>query len=255
MKVIIKWSIIISLLFGCYESGLQAQTIRANNLIYLTENYPPHNFIENGKLTGVSVEILQKIWGKLGLSNSVEDIKLVPWARGMVRIKKEPNIFLFGMGYSPDRKKFLNWIGPYFSHSLYLIGKKNKNFNIKSLDEAKVYEVGVVREDIGHQMILKKGFPETSLRLHNNQKSLFKKLEADRIDLICFMNDSAVKGMTKLGLNLDEYENIYEIVELKSGFGMSKKVPKEVVDDFQTALEQLIIDGSVELILKKYDLR
>ncbi len=255
MNTLIRWSIIASLLFFSCESSLQAQTIQAKDLIYLTENYPPHNFKENGKLTGVSVEILQLIWEKLNLNNQREDIKIVPWARGMDKIKNEPNIVLFGMGYSPDRLKFLNWVGPYYSHSLYLIGKKDKNYSINSLDDAKPYKVGVVREDVGHQIILKKGFPKTSLELHNNQEALFKKLDADRIDMICFMDDSAIKGMTKLGLNLADYKNLYKILELKSGFGMSKKIPEEVVDSFQSALEQLVNNGSVEVILKKYDLR
>ncbi len=255
MKTSIRWSIIICLLFICFGNALQAQTIQTKDLIYLTENYPPHNFKENGKLTGVSVEILQMMWKTLNLNNQTEDIKMVPWARGMDKIKNESNIVLFGMGYSPDRLKFLNWIGPYYSHSLYLIGKKDKNYSIHSLDDAKPYKVGVVREDVGHQIILKKGFPKTSLELHNNQEALFKKLNADRIDMICFMDDSAIKGMTKLGLNLADYENLYKILELKSGFGLSKKVPEDVVDAFQGALEQLVNNGSVDVILKKYNLR
>lgn len=255
MKKLTGMKIIFFLIMVFSVFPVYAQEPAAIDLIYLTESYPPHNYLENGRLTGVSIEILQLMWKKLGLSNTAADVKMLPWARGMARIQKEKNIVLFGMGYSAERSETLNWVGPYYAHSLFLIGKKEGKFSIHNLDDAKAFKVGVVREDVGHQILVKKGFPLSSLDLTNNADSLYRKLKAGRIDMICFMEDSAFKAMPKSGLNPDNYERLFEIFQLKSGFGFSKQVPKSVITDFQGALDAVIQDGSVASILKKYKLK
>ena len=233
---------------------LHADQVNSMDLVYLTEDYPPHNFVKNGRIVGVSVEILKLIWKELGLSNTVADIEVVPWARGMHRIMREPNIVLFGMGYSDDRAKQVNWVGPYYSHTLGLIAKRNRNISLKNLEEAQHLIIGAVREDIGHHFLVENGFPKNKLELSNNQDSLFMKLKVDRFDMISYMTDSAYKGMAESGLNQDEYVTVLSLKVFQSGFGFSKQIPPMILADFQRALDALIERGEVQAILKKYKL-
>lgn len=61
--------------------------------------------------------------------------------------------------------------------------------------------------------------------------------------------------MPKSGLNPDQYDKLFEVFQLSSGFAFSKQIAAKVIGDFQGTLEGLIQDGSVEVILKKYKLK
>jgi ABC-type amino acid transport substrate-binding protein len=172
----------------------------------------------------------------------------------MSMLRHKPNIVLFGMGYSKERAAQFHWVGSYYSYSLGLIGKKSAHHNIKSLAEAKKMTIGAVRDDLGSSLLLKMGFPQSSIELSNNQESLFLKLKNDRVDLVSYSDDAAIEGMKKAGLNFAKYEMVYEIKRLKAGFGFSKQVPQHIIDDFQHALEDLVKSGAVKKILLKHKL-
>ena len=252
LKTALSAFIALFLLLPC--NSAVSEEITTESLIYLTEKYPPHNYMENGRLKGVSIAILQLLWKKLNVPDKTSSVEMVPWARGMSMIKHKPNIVLFGMGYSEERAAQFHWVGPYYSHPLSLIGKKSAHHIIKTLKEAEKLTVGAVRDDIGDSILLKMGFPQPSLELSNNQESLFLKLKNGRIDLASYSNDAAIEGMKKAGLNPDEYEMVYEIKRLKGGFGFSKQVPQHIIDDFQHALEDLVKNGAIKKILLKYKL-
>ena len=123
--------------------------VTADDLIYLTENFPPHNFEQDGHLMGASIEILQLIWEQIGSSRSVRDIRLMPWARAIKRLENEPNIVLFGMGYSLERSKKFHWVGPYYEHSLSLIAKTRDKIKVHHIDDVKGKTIVILR--IGHR--------------------------------------------------------------------------------------------------------
>ncbi|MCP4023004.1 MAG: ABC transporter substrate-binding protein [Desulfobacteraceae bacterium] len=250
--IVLLFFLLISLTLACPAT---ADQITAKDLVYITEEYPPHNFYKEGILKGASIEILSLIWEYLGLENKVEQILILPWARGIKRLGREPNIVLFAMGYSPERAQKYHWVGAYHTHSLVFIAKKSKKIKLKTILDAQYYQVGAVREDIGHHVLAGKGFEWLNPQLSNNQKSLFLKLKRDRLDMISYMDDSAFKNMHRFGLKPQNYEIVYEVQKLKSGFGFSKKVPISVVGQFQGALDQVMANGSADHILEKYDLK
>ncbi len=228
--------------------------ISADDLIYLTENFPPHNYMKNGSIDGVSVEILELIWKKMGVSKTKSDIALVPWARGIKRLENEPNIVLFGMGFSQDRAKKFHWAGPYFSQTISLIAKKEKKIRINTIDDAKAFQIGVVREDIGQQTLLKLGFDSSKLDLSSDIDMLFRLFKYERFDLICYVENVFFDYAGRQDINGMLFETVIQIVSTNSGFGFSKKIPVSLIKQFQTALDQLKEENAIDIILKKHGL-
>ncbi len=251
-KLIIGMGIALCLISGVFVFNAVAGPVTADDLIYLTEKYPPHNFEENGELKGISVEILELIWKKMGSKMTRKDVSLVPWARGYNQVLKEKNIVLFAMGYSDERVKVLQWVGPYYAHSLVFISKKSRGLKIGSLEDSKKYKIGVIREDIGQHILAKKGFNIKELDLSSSISSMLKKLDAGRIDMICYMDDIGFVQLAGEGYNTDDFETIFNVIEMKSGFGFNKDIPKELVQQFQKYLDELVKDGTVQKILDKY---
>ena len=74
-----KTSIICTLII--FFSGINAFANEdPAKLIYLTENFPPFNYIENDELKGFSVELLKLIWKELGVKP--QKIEIYPWSVG-----------------------------------------------------------------------------------------------------------------------------------------------------------------------------
>ncbi len=77
--------------------------------IYCDEDYPVQFFDKQGRLTGMSVEIVQEIQRRLGVS---DPIQVVPWARGLDKLDHEPNTMLLTMARTPERDSRYQWVGP-----------------------------------------------------------------------------------------------------------------------------------------------
>ncbi len=235
---------------------VRAYSVAGNNnledLVYLTEQLPPHNFIQDGEIKGISVEILEIIWQRLGAKLNRSDIQLVPWARGYYYILNRDNTVLFGMGYTEERAQLLQWVGPYYSHAVSIIGRRDSPFRFDSLAGYKRLKVGVVREDIGSQVLQKNGFDPATLDQANGMQAMLKMLNAGRIDVVCYMDDIFFDNIQKLGFNPDDFAVFYPIKVFKSGYGFSKGIPAELVARFQAELNRLIADGTVARIMEKY---
>ena len=57
---------------------------------WITEEYPPLNYTENGVVTGVFVDVLAAMWNKLGIKGAASNIKVLPWARSYKLVQKVP---------------------------------------------------------------------------------------------------------------------------------------------------------------------
>ncbi len=235
--------------------ALQQARVTADDLVYLTENFPPHNFEKNNRITGASVEILEMIWQRMGCNKTDKDIEMIPWARGIKRLENEPNIVLFGMGFSVERIKKFQWVGPYYKHSFSLIAKKAEKIKIHHINDAKTFLIGVVRQDMGHQLLLKKGFAPDNLDLASDIESLFNKINYNRFKLICYTDHAFLNYIGKHHpKKLGQFEPVFQVSNMRSGFGFSKKIPASLVQQFQKTLDELLNTAVVDEILKKYGL-
>lgn len=228
----------------------------ADDLIYLTENFPPHNFEKQGRIQGASVEILELIWKKIDCKKTRSDITLMPWARAIKRLENEPNVVLFGMGFSVERIKKFNWVGPYYEHSISLIAKKDEKIKIHHINDAKTFLIGVVQEDMGHQLLLKLGFSKINIDLSSDIETLFNKINYNRFRLICYVDQAFFKYLTaNHPLKTDNFETVFQVSNMRSGFGFSKNIPDGLILQFQTALDDLKQTAAVKAILKKHHMK
>ncbi len=62
--------------FVCFV-GMVSQ-VSAESFSIMTEEYPPFNYTEDGKLTGLSSEVMAELIKRIGHPNN---IKVLPWAR------------------------------------------------------------------------------------------------------------------------------------------------------------------------------
>lgn len=82
-------------------------------------------------------------------------VKITPWADSYVRVLRNPGAALFSMTYTPKRLKFMKIIGPLVQSSVSIIALKKNKIVVKFVSALLRLMVGVMREDIGDQLVRK----------------------------------------------------------------------------------------------------
>ena len=78
-------------------------------VVIYTEDFPLHQYMENGKLIGPALNKVRRIFD---LANISYEIKVLPWPRAFNLAKKIPNSFIFSMNRTTEREAFFNWLYP-----------------------------------------------------------------------------------------------------------------------------------------------
>ncbi|MCP4346317.1 MAG: ABC transporter substrate-binding protein [Desulfobacterales bacterium] len=238
---------IISCVFFTSFSFVFAQDV--DDLIYMTENNSPANYLENGKLKGISVELLRLMWKKMGYPE--QTITVYPWARGYLHVKKTKNHVLFTMSRTKEREELFKWVGPVFTTRQILIALLDKNIKLRTIEDAKKYNIGIIIDDIAGMLLKESGFDNNRLQGVSNLRQNIRKLELDRIDLIAYSENGFYSYLKLNNLNPEKFESVYILKETKLYYAFHKDTPDSLLQKFQKALDSLHVRHME--ILKRYN--
>ena len=73
---------------------------------------PPFNYVENGTLQGLSIDLLEAITAKMGDKVSGDQVRLVPWSEGYQAALTGNHTVIFAIARQPGREKSFRWAGP-----------------------------------------------------------------------------------------------------------------------------------------------
>ena len=82
-------------------------------------------------------------------------VKITPWADSYVRVLRNLGAALFSMTYTPKRLKLMTFMGPLVQSSVSIIALKRNKIVVKFVSALLRLMVGVMREDIGDQLVRK----------------------------------------------------------------------------------------------------
>ncbi|QJB55264.1 transporter substrate-binding domain-containing protein [Pseudodesulfovibrio sp. zrk46] len=248
MKKILALAVVLVLTLGL---GTMAMASGADSINYMTEQYPPFNYDDGSKVTGISVDLLSAMLKEMGSSKSAADFKVLPWAQGYKRVQEEANTCLFAMTLTDARKPLFKWVGPFIETNISVIAKKGK-VSIGSPADLTKYKYGVIRDDIGMQMLESNGVGKGNMDITAKMESNLKKLAHDRIDAVAYEQTSTMYQIKNAGMNTGDYEVAYV---LKSGglyYAFNKSVPDAVIAEFQKALDTIKANGTHQKVLDSY---
>lgn len=84
----------------------------------VTELSPPHQTIKDGKVDGVSTQIVKATLKQAGLDSHIE---VYPWARSYYIATSVPNVLIYNIARTPERENEFHWIGPVANYRLGLV--------------------------------------------------------------------------------------------------------------------------------------
>ena len=227
---------------------------RIEGLNWITEQYPPFNFTdtESGKVTGITVDVLLEMFGRMGVKLSQASFKVYPWTRGYRLAQKQPGTALFSMTYTDERAKLFKFVGPIVPTRVSVIAKKSRGISISDPSDLEGLKIGVIRDDVGDLLLREMGIDQAGIVHKADADGIVRMLYRDRLDAIAYAED-IVRHQTRLaGLDPAECEPVYLLKASEMGYAFHRDTEQEIVDALQATLDAMRSDGTVDRIRSAY---
>lgn len=161
--------------------ALQIPLTRADTLQVLTEEFPPYNYTEQGRLTGFSTEVVRAVLQEAHIDGVFQS---QPWARAYETALHADSVLIYSIARTPQREALFKWVGMIAPTDFYLYALPQRKLQFTQLEQAKSYQIATVNEDVGEQFLISKGFQkgknlQSSVRYELN----YDKLKQGRVDL------------------------------------------------------------------------
>jgi len=222
-------------------AAASAQTITA-----VTET-TPYTYVANGRVVGSATQVVEQTLQRAGLT--AYQVHVYPWARAYELALKEPNVLIFLIARTPARERQFHWAGEIMRIQYHLYRLKSSPLDVKDLESAKAYSIGVMRDDVRQQYLRSKGFE----RLVVSAQSLdnFQKLLRGQVDLVPLTTDDAASLCQQTGFDCAGLVRVLTLDEASTGLYMaySLSTPAPVVQRTQEAFGQLKAEGQVQRLM------
>ena len=240
-----------SFLFLSLVSGSVAAS-SVDDILFMTEQYPPYNYEEDNKLQGIVVDTLVSVLRRVGSSQIRGDIKLLPWARGYKRVQSEPDTCLFSTTRTEEREHLFEWIGPVAPEAVGLIARKETGIKIESVEDIKNYKVGTIRDDIAELYLVDAGVSVDNMERVAETILNIRKMNRGRIDLWAYDQNVAMWELKRNGFDPAGYESVYELGRKNQYLACHQGTSDSVIQTLQAAIDAIKADGEYEKILDRY---
>lgn len=238
MKPVVIFCIILLSLLIPSATAINQPT-SAKDPVYITEQLPPFSYQEDGKLQGISVDLLEKMLEHMNATLNRSEIKLLPWDQGYQMALQDNNTVIFSTGRIPDREALFKWVGPISSIKVVLFALNEKHTKINSSGDLRALKIGVVKDSAEGPVVIKAGANPGNLVERNNTTQVIDMLRAGTIDAWAYPDLVGVWLADKAGLNASEYEVVYQLTkESPLYYAFNRNTSDSTVQAFQAALNQ-----------------
>ena len=212
-------------------------TPSAKDLTYITHQFPLFNFQEDNRIQGISIDLLELVWNRMGESLNRSVIEFLPWTEGYQRTLNKKNTVLFATARLPEREQLFKWAGPIGSDMKVLLAKKDKDLSISGPADLKNYRIGVVKDDSAVQLVLNNGARMEDLVVENTSKPIIEMLQNDSIDAWAYSETAGRWLIRNSGANASDYRAAYVLGKIEAYYAFNKETPDSLVQSFQQALD------------------
>lgn len=238
---------IITIIFIGFLSSL---TMQAKEIQLLTEKFAPYQIHKDGKLSGISVDIVREIQKRVGHNGKM---KVYPWNRCYNMALKKDGYAVFSTTRSKIRENLFKWVGPIVPYKVVLFKLKSNKTIYKTLDDAKkANKIAVTKNDVAQQYLASKGFTNfytITNGAYNNIKILkTKKAVLYPAGYFRELNILKVAGLE----NEVVATQIPPLVESNLSIAFNKNTDNKIITKWQKALDDIKADGTYDKILSKY---
>jgi len=236
--------LLLALALGSSQAAAASTTIR----VAVTPASPPNLFEENGKTTGLDLEIMELYCKKRGCTLQ---ITAYDW-QGMLAavVTGKADVAFSGISITDKRKAVMDFSEPYMENTWNLVSLSSRNIVLKDLTELKQYSIGYPRgmaytDFIKNDLEPKGIYAADQVKLYPSYNEVMTDLQNGNVDL-AFLDGTVASVYRKKQPLSDSW-----VFTGFDRFGFAFQKGSELRDDFNAFLKEL---GPQELenILKKW---
>lgn len=246
----------LTLTLSAIASLIGIQPAQAGNgVTVVTEELAPYNMTVDGKLTGMGTEVVEAVLAEVGEEARIQSM---PWARAYDIALNSENVLIYSIARTPQRESLFKWVGVIAPTRWSLFSLPGTQFELKSLDDARKYQIATVKEDVGEQYLIDKGFAiGRNLQSSNKYEHNYEKLKAGRVDLWISNELNAHYLVRHASGNPNENAvSQLSLEDLGGANGLclafSRNTSDEVVERFRQGLARVRADGRYDAIAARW---
>ncbi len=158
-------------------SAGQALAQARPRILITTESSAPSSMLQNGRVTGFATEKVRVVMERAGIDY---DIEMLPWKRAYLIAQTQASACVFSTTRVPEREAHFKWVGPTHQNDWTLFGRADRDYKLKTLDDARALRIGAYNGDVRGEALMAQGF---TVALVQDRASNPRKLLVNRIDL------------------------------------------------------------------------
>nr|WP_298144318.1 transporter substrate-binding domain-containing protein [uncultured Pseudomonas sp.] len=235
-----QFTLIAILLLGMSSTGV-AQGIKV-----VTED-TSYSYLQDGKVAGTATAVVEATLQRAGLNDY--SVTIYPWARAYDMALQEKNVLIYLIARTPEREALFKWVGEieHIDYPMYKL-RERSDIQVRDLQEAKHYSVGVVRDDVRHQYLKEQGF--TKLVVSANNRDNFKRLLNRQVQLVPMPESDVAMQCLDAQFDCARLEKTFT-PELTTSLYMaySLSTDDEIVARTREAFDNLKTEGTVQQLI------
>ena len=217
-------------------------------LTILTEDYPPLNYHENGRITGQATAIIREMADAVGESPAFE---LTSWDAGYRAATIGPHTAIYSTVMTEQRKDDLQWVGPIGALDTNLYALSDAEITVDNLADARAADgIATVTGYYSEELLKAKDF--TNLVGHDSERAALQSLLDGKTTLLVSSN-AALPGLLEAAqTDSAAIEPLFTLSTDLTYLAFSPDVAGKRVARWQAALNAMKQDGRFDTIFRQW---
>ncbi len=237
LSLLMAVMMLTALLCGCGGGDDNVLTMATNAA------FPPYEFYEGEEIVGIDAEIAAAIAEKLDMTLEIQDTEFGSIITGVQTGKYD--IGMAGMTVTDERKQSVNFSDTYATGIQSVIVKEGSD--IKTIDDLEGKKIGVQQDTTGH-IYASDDYGDEFVVPFNKGADAVAALTSGKVDCVIIDNEPA-KSFVAVNEGLVILDSEYAVEDYAICIA---KDDEELLEKVNTALNELIADGTVKAIVDKY---
>ena len=229
--------------------GLASAAPASRALTLVTEENPPFNYTEQGKVAGLSTEIVTELARRGAIPI---EVRSMPWEQAYTAAQRDKETCIYSTARLENRERLFSWIGPIATNQWVLIGKSDFT-GLKKIEDARKYRVGVVAKDAKVEFLMAKGV--TDLREVAEDVLVPPRLMVGRDDpthLDLWATSAYGARQTAARSNVKDLKVVLNLTRVPLYLACGRNTSPETLQALRKAFDGVKKDGTLERIAKRY---
>ena len=226
---------------------------RAAPLALLTEENPPFNYTDKGKLEGIAADVVREMATRAGVPAKFE---VLAGNKAFVRAQADRDTCFFATPRYENRERLFSWVGPIATNLWAVFGRGDFAPSIRTLKDLAPYRIGAVARDPKVEFLRDNGVQDVRVfrdDAQNPQRLFLARENPDHIDL--WITDLYSGRAVAKAAKVADVKLVFIAGEERLFLACSPQTDPRIVKALADALETMKADGSFKRIAAEYEKR